>query len=58
MNLTLHEKLAALGFFVCDVITGEGDYILQDDSDGRGPYIRRWRSDQPCPFPDLLREPD
>jgi hypothetical protein len=57
MSETLHEKLDRLGFVVCNVVTGKGDYVLQDDSDGRGVYIRHWRSARPCPFPTDFREP-
>jgi hypothetical protein len=33
-----------------------GDFIAQDDGDGRGPYIRAWlNKDTPCPLPELLR---
>jgi hypothetical protein len=47
---SLAQRLRALGF-------ASGDYLLQDDSDGRGPYIRNWYSSKPCPFPDEQRDP-
>ena len=55
--MTLKEQLEAQGFVSAHPITGSGDFVLQDDSDVRGPYIREWRSAKPCPFPELLREP-
>lgn len=47
----LAEQLIALGFRCLD------DFVCQDDSDGRGPYIREWKSDQLCPFPEAVRAP-
>jgi hypothetical protein len=35
--------LIQLGF------TPETDFVLQDDSDGKGTYIKEWNSDQPQP---------
>jgi hypothetical protein len=55
--MSLAQQLRDLGFTPVHPITDEGDFVLQDDSDGHGPYIREWRSEEPCPFPELLREP-
>lgn len=49
--MSLSKQLMALGFVPLV------DFIVQDDSDGRGAYIRQWLSAQPCPFPELIREP-
>lgn len=49
--MSLADDLVALGF------APMRDFDLQDDSDGHGVYIRRWLSAQPCPFPELIREP-
>jgi len=57
MSLSLVSDLEALGFFAASFSLQGGDFVLQDDSDGSGLYIREWLSAQPCPFPDLLREP-
>jgi len=56
---TLLERLTALGFTPCNPITGEGDFVLQDDCDGRPAYIREWKSASPCPETGLAkpREP-
>ncbi len=31
-------------------------YLLQDDSDGRGTYIKEWNYEQPQPTQDALGE--
>lgn len=43
----LVDQLIARGF------KPREDFDAQDDSDGRGPFIRAWRSPLPCPFPEL-----
>ena len=37
-----------------------GVIVLQDDSDGKGPYIREWNYSEPLPaqFSNLLRLPE
>ena len=57
MSNTLSADLEALGFTMNPFNPAAGDFFLQDDSDGNGPYIRFWNSEQPCPFPELIREP-
>ena len=57
-ELSLNQKLMAAGFQPCKIGEPGGDYTLQDDSDGRGPYIREWLSKAKCPFPELVRKPD
>lgn len=52
----LIDDLSALGFSA-GTPQEPGDFVLQDDSDGNGPYIREWLSAEPCPFPELIREP-
>lgn len=52
----LIDNLIALGFSAGSP-TQAGDFVLQDDSDGAGPYIREWLSEQPCPFPEMIRAP-
>lgn len=52
----LVDELIARGFHASTPLQ-PGDFVLQDDSDGEGPYIREWLSAQPCPFPELIREP-
>lgn len=60
--MSLAQQLIDLGF-TPSFPGGNGDFVLQDDGDGdgdgdgRGAYIREWRSNQPCPFPELVREP-
>lgn len=48
----LDRELKALGF-----VRGV-DYRLQDDWDGRGPYIVEWKSEQPCPLSAKINEPE
>lgn len=55
--MSLNKQLIELGFTPMDQ-TGAGNFELRDDSDGRGVYISQWQSDEDCPFPDLLREPE
>ena len=43
------EQLIEMGF------DPRNDFDAQDDSDGFGVYIARWRSPLACPFPSLLR---
>lgn len=45
----LHARLRAAGFTPRDLFNQTGDYMLQDDGDGLGPYIAAWFSDAPCP---------
>ena len=56
---TKAQKWAAIraNFVPFNRVTGEGDFVAQDDSDGEGPYIRDWKSATPCPYPELIREP-
>lgn len=54
--MSLYQTLIDLGFRQDSPGDADGDFLLQDDSDGAGPYIKVWRSAQPCPFPELLRE--
>lgn len=55
----IDQQLKAKGFTCGDPLMPKptDDYYLQDDSDGLGPYIRRWVSAKPCPFPEFVREP-
>lgn len=55
--MSLAQSLRDLGFTPVNLITGEGDFLLQDDSDGLGPYIREWLSKDECPYPELLKKP-
>jgi hypothetical protein len=55
--MSLNQQFIDRGFTPIDP-TGKGDYELRDDSDGRGVYVSKWQSDQDCPFPELLREPE
>ena len=55
--MSLNKQLIELGFTPMDQ-TGAGNFELRDDSDGRGVYISQWQSDEDCPFPELLREPE
>jgi len=56
--MSLAQTLRNLGFTPKNFITGEGDFLLQDDSDGSGPYIREWLSKDKCPYPELLKKPE
>jgi hypothetical protein len=29
--------------------TGKGDFVCQDDSDGKGPFLKEWKSKHPVP---------
>lgn len=55
--MSLYQQLVERGFTLI-AVTGEGDFELRDDSDGRGVYISNWQSAEECPFPDFLREPE
>jgi hypothetical protein len=55
--MDLHKELAALGFVNTDPFRPDlGDYSLQDNCDGDGPFISAWLSDKPCPFPDRIKD--
>lgn len=45
------KQLENMGF------TSLVDFECQDDSDGRGPYIRNWMSKTPCPLAEKISEP-
>lgn len=49
------KELVDLGF-VKGTPAQKGDFLIQDDSDGKGPYIREWYSKKPCPYP--IGKPD
>lgn len=60
----LANQLIALGFKTVSFMglsdveqggKGDGDFAVFDESDGNGPYIKFWLSDEPCPFPQFLR---
>lgn len=53
MSQDKFEALIAQGF-APDRPLEQGDFRWQDDGDG--PFIAAWRSAQPCPFPELVRE--
>lgn len=54
MSVYLGTALKALGYEPCDPLTQQGDFVLQDDSNGEGPYIKIWREDLPQPDPATL----
>lgn len=54
--MSIVDDLEALGFTVGP--ESRADAFVQDDGDGSGPFIAIWRSEQPCPFPHLLRARD
>lgn len=54
--MNLAAQLRELGFRA-QILDDDGDFVLRDDNDGKGPYIERWLSEKPCPFPELIREP-
>ena len=55
--MSVVSDLIKLGFAPARPDSDDGDFRAQDDSDGRGTYIREWLSKDPCPFPELIREP-
>jgi len=56
--MSLVANLLGLGFKPCTPGESDGDFQLQDDLDGQGPFIARWLSSEACPFPERLREPE
>lgn len=56
-EVSLSQRLRDLGFVPTPGFPKPGDFVLQNDGDGRGTYIREWLSEEPCPFPELIREP-
>lgn len=54
----MHKQLQDQGFKPCDHTGRNGNYELWDDSDGKGPYIKEWKSDKRCPFPEKLYKPE
>lgn len=55
--MTWLADLRARGFVQGDGVLTKGDFETQDDSDGRGVYIRYWHSAEKCPYPEHIREP-
>lgn len=51
------RELRALGFTPSPDHGVTGDFIARQDMDGKGPYIFMWLSKEPCPFPEMIREP-
>ena len=43
-----HKGLLHLGF-------SKDDFFLQDDSDGKGVYIKEWKSDKPQPSAEEMK---
>ena len=46
--MNLYEQLLEMGLQETD-FGPDGPVVLQDDSDGKGPYIAKWESDKPIP---------
>jgi len=44
-----YKGLLHLGF-------SKDDFVLQDDSDGKGVYIKEWRSDKPQPSAEEMKK--
>lgn len=55
--MSLMEDLTALGFRPMIRTLDDGDFRLQNDSDGLGDYVKEWKSPKACPFPKLQRPP-
>jgi hypothetical protein len=43
-----HKGLLYLGF-------SKDDFVLQDDSDGKGVYVKEWNSDKPQPSAEEMK---
>jgi hypothetical protein len=44
-----HKGLLHLGF-------SKDDFLLQDDSDGKGVYVKEWNSDKPQPSAEEMKK--
>lgn len=54
--MTFEEKIADLikrGY--TKEGTDRGDFVVMDDNDGRGPFLR-WKHEDDCPYEDIRRE--
>lgn len=54
--MTLYEKIIALypSLTMDDFAPRTGTIVLQNDSDGKGDYIKSWTNTNPEPTPDQL----
>jgi hypothetical protein len=58
--MTLNEKILImypdLVGIECSYRNPDRPYIIQDDSDGKGPYIKEWHDPRPQPTQQQLDE--
>lgn len=54
--MTLYEKILKIYPLLTmeDFISGNATILLQDDSDGKGPYIKSWTNSNPQPTQEQL----
>lgn len=54
--MTLYEKIIKIypSLTMSDFISGDATIFLQDDNDGKGPYIKSWNNSNPQPTQEQL----
>lgn len=54
MSATMKETLEAMGYRSVSMPgASDGDFLLQDDCDGEGPYLAAWYNADTPPYPVL-----